>query len=60
MEKLNIQELTKNEIITLNGGCFSFDVGWLIGASIRTAGGSNPTGVLSAIADYAAHYVEHE
>ena len=34
MKNFKTKELDKKELKNTDGGCFSFDLGWLIGASI--------------------------
>lgn len=47
----NLEELKREELIGVNGGCFAFDAGWFI----RWGGGAAYTNP-RAIAAYIQHY----
>lgn len=53
MEKLN--NLTKEDLISVDGGCFSFDAGWLIG-NLISGSFLSPAGIVQAGASYGTHY----
>ena len=56
MRKLNkFVGLSIEDCSNTNGGCFSFDAGWLIG-NLVTGSFLSLAGTSDAIADYALHY----
>lgn len=52
-------DLSKEEKRNINGGCISFDIGWLIGAGL--SGSYNPMTGFSgkAIGEYVQHQTTH-
>lgn len=55
-----MKELNKEELILIEGGCFSFDAGWFLG-NLVTGGFSSPTAIMESGVEYGMHYgSEHD
>jgi len=52
----NLEEISNTE--NIEGGCFSYDVGWAIRASFLSAGGLG--GMTQAFTEYAGHYMKED